>query len=192
MTIATVPIRLSWTGATGSPGANVWHPRWDGDLGGSAQLAGLLEDLEAFYTAIALLFPPTWSANFDGEITGLGDDLGDSATYEAWSVVGTANTGNFLPPSNQMLVSWRTGSGGRRGRGRTFLGPVAVAVSDAVGTPTTGAIDVVQDAADALIAASSDPGNGAWGVYSRVDGVVRDFVTALVPDEFAVLRSRRD
>lgn len=192
MVIARVPIGINWSYGTGSPGANIWHARWDGDLDGSPQLAGLLDDLQTFYDDISGLFTPAVTIHFDGEVTGLGGDTGETASYDPWTITGSAGSGSGLPTSNQIVVGWKTGSGGRSGRGRTFLGPLETGVSGADSLPVPGAITAVQDAADLLISEGLDAGNGSWGVFSRQDNVVRDFTSATVRREFGVLRSRRD
>lgn len=191
MVIAAVPVDITWSYGTGSPGRNTWHVRTDGDLVDGEQIAGLIEDIQSFYEAINTLMHVNWSARFAGVVNGLGTDEGDTGTYPAWQVDGDA-TGDVLPTSNQIVVGWRASTGGRRGRGRTFLGPLQAVVLDPDGLPTQASIDVIQNAANNLVAASTGTLNGAVGVYSRTDGLVRDVVAATVRREFAVLRSRRD
>jgi hypothetical protein len=60
------------------------------------------------------------------------------------------------------------------------------------GTPTQEAIDVIQGAANALLATSEGFANGGIGVYSSVDGLHRDMTRVLARNYFAALRSRRD
>jgi hypothetical protein len=189
--IARVPIDITWSGATGSPGVNVWHSRWDGNLSGSEQMAGLLEDLQTFYSGLANFYTTDTTVSFRGEIAGLGQDTGDSATYDEWTVTGT-NTSGHAPPVDQVLISWQTGSGGRRGRGRTFLGPYGNGIvgDDGQLLPATQAS--IQGLVDTLVGESDDTGNGAWGVYSRADDLVRDFRSGTVRRPISVLRSRRD
>lgn len=186
-----IPIDLTWGGGvSGSPGANVWHGRLTAIVGPS-DVDDLLEPLHDYYTAIAGLFCADLTMAFAGECTGLGDDAGDTFMGTPWSVTGTAGV-DHLAPALQMLVNWRTNTGGRRGRGRTFHGPLATGVHQDNGTPTEAARATLQDAADDLIQATSDIGDGALGIYSRVDSVIRDLTSASIPNEFAVLRSRRD
>lgn len=184
-------VNLTWTGASGSPGVNVWHGRTTGGLPGSSEISGLSDMIEEFYTAIAGLYPGQVTITSPEFASGVGDDEGDQASVPAWSVAGTG-AASFLPPASCMLVDWRTNSGGRRGRGRTFLGPLSDDTIENNGTPAEGGRTIVQLAADDLIESSDSFGNGAWGVYSRVDNVIRDFTSASCPNLFAVLRSRRD
>lgn len=191
MTIARVPVTVAWNYGTGSPGANVWHLRWDGPLEGSAQVQTLLDLIEDFYTGVASNMTTGVDIDFDGEIQGLGLEQGNTATYNAFHVDG-AIAGNPLPTSQQIVVAWKTQSGGRRGRGRTFVGPLAVNTLQTDGRPFQSAVDDIQAAADALVSGSVAVGNGAVGVFSRLDNVVRDVTSAEVDREYAVLRSRRD
>ncbi len=191
MAIARMPVNISWGYGTGSPGANIWHLRTTGDFPSDTEAQGLSEIVEGFYSALANLFHVSWRARFDGEISGLGTDTGATQTIDPWEVLG-GQAGEVLPTSNQIVVGWRSSTGGRRGRGRTFLGPLHAGVLAADSLPTTDAIDDVQAAADALVSASTGFTNGALGVYSRTDDLVRDFTSATVRREFAVLRTRRD
>lgn len=190
MTIARVPVDITWDGS-GSPGVNVWHLRVDGPLNGSDQIAGLLEDLETFYETAKNACPASVDFDFRGEIQGLGPDTGDTAVYDAWHQ-DASGTGNYAPTMTCQVVGWRTNSGGRRGRGRTFIGPVATSVVAADGSPSAAYLSDLQAAADALVAAGAPIGNGSWGVYSVLDQVVRDFTGATVSPKFGSLRSRRD
>jgi hypothetical protein len=191
MATLVIPITLDWGYGHGSPGANVWHVRTTGAPGSGGELEGLVEMLQDFYTSIAGLFNATTTIRFEGEANGVGDDVGSYATAPPWTVTGT-DAGSVAPPVLAMLVQWRAQSGGRNGRGRTFLGPLAASAVESNGTPSETARAAVQSAADDLIESSDSFANGAFVVYSRTENVARDFITASVPNDFAVLRSRRD
>ena len=191
MATMTVPIRLTWGYGQGSPGANVWHFRSVGvDVGGS-DLEQFTDQLEVFYTAIAGVFNATFQAHWDGEATGLGGAQGTVFQSPTWTVSG-ADSGSVAPTALAILIQWRAQEGGRSGRGRTFLGPVAASAIESNGTPAEDTRATIQAACDDLIEWSDSFANGAFGVYSRTDSLLRDIVQAAVPNEFAVLRSRRD
>lgn len=186
-----VPIDLTWTGASGSPGVNVWHIRTTGGPGPSDDLEEMTQALFAFYNGIKAVFPNALSIRWAGEASGVGDDTGDTATSPGWTVTGTGDTG-FLPPANSLIASWRTSGGGRQGRGRTFLGPLGNGANEANGTPTEGTRTLIETAQADLIETSDSFANGAVGIYSRVGGTFRDLISGTCPNMFAELRSRRD
>lgn len=190
MTIGRIPIDLLWTGASGSPGVNVFHARWDNDpLEGT--LEQQVESLETFYQDIAGIFPSAVTARWAGLAYGVGPDEGTLFEGEPWTVAGSGGT-NFAPPADAMLVQWRTAAAGRSGRGRSFISPLNTGLIEANGTPTEEGRAVLADAAADLVSRSLEDLNGALGVWSRTDNVLRDFTASAVPNYFAVLRSRRD
>lgn len=186
-----IPVDLTWSGISGSPGVNVWHARTGGTGEPGDAVGEIVTALEDFYTTIAEAFHSSVVISFAGEVQGVGDDAGDSFVAPTWSVPGTGG-GNPLPPANALLCSWRTGSGGRSGRGRTFLSPLSIGLNQNNGTPTEDARALVQGAIDDLVAFNEGENNGALGIYSRVDNVIRDITSGECPNYFAVLRSRRD
>jgi len=191
MSTYRIPIDLDWSGASGSPGVNVWHGRDATGSGGGDSLDSLADILQTFYEALAALYPTTCTIRFAGIASGVGPDQGDFYSADSWSVAGTG-TGGYAPPAATMLVSWRALTGGRSGRGRTFLSPMTAGLIEDNGTPDETARGVVQAAIDELIEGVDTAGNGALGIYSRVDEVIRDFVSGTCPNYFASLRSRRD
>lgn len=191
MPLARIAVDLTWSGASGGPGANVWHLRADpADTFGSAFQA-MIDSIQQFYVSIAALFPTPVTISFSGEVSGVGPDNGTTGTVNGWAVQGSGGAA-FMPPANQLLVNWSTGSGGRRGRGRTFIGPLSPNYQEADGTPTSSALTVLGNAAAALVEDSDSYTNGAVVVYSRTDGLARDFTGSTVPNRFSILRSRRD
>lgn len=186
-----VPINLVWTSASGSPGTNTWHARLEDDPLAPDDLEVLTEILHDFYTAIAEFYPNTVLISWGGEGLGVGDDEGTIFESPGWSVAGTSAVA-YLPPANCMLINWRTSGGGRSGKGKTFIGPGNVGLIEANGTPSEGARTALSDAAADLIESSDSALNGALGVYSRKTNVFRDFISAEVPNLFAILSSRRD
>lgn len=192
MALLHVPIRLTWAGS-GSPGVNVWDVRTTGgDAGPSDDLEAMTDALETFYTDLMAgdIFPGGYRASWDGTATSVGEDP-EFFTSPGWSVT-ESGPADVAPPIAQMILTLRTTSATRRGRGRKFIGPVRPTIVQSDGTPTTAALGVLQAAATGLLAASNGFADGAIGVYSSVDGLFRDITAVQARDYFASLRSRRD
>lgn len=190
MPTARMTVDINWTGASGSPGANVWHMRFTNASAPGGDQDAMVEAVRDFYTAINGDFTASTTLSFNGELRGVGDDSDSLYTATPWSVTGTGS--NFAPPADCAIVSWRTSAATRSGRGRTFLGPLNSAAIESNGTPTEGFRSGNQAAIDDLIETSDSFANGALGVYSRTENVFRDFVSGTMPNYFAILRSRRD
>lgn len=191
MPTVRIPVELNWSGATGSPGVNIWHGRTDPGEVGEVDIDGLSAMLNTFYTGISNMYPAEVEIRFNGEAQGVGDAEGDTFTGTAWALLGTSGSG-FAPMGTCMLVNWRSNTGGRRGRGRTFLGPACLASVQDNGTPVELLKSEVQADVNTLVSSSEALANGALGVYSRVENVFRDFASGDVPNKFGLLRSRRD
>lgn len=176
----------------GGPGVNVWHLRTTGDAPSTAgELEGLSEALRDFYTAILGQMQGGTVVSYSGVAVALGEEPVFDSAAPAWTM--TAATGNAAaPPVLAVVVNWLTTNASRSGRGRTFVGPLAFGSMDSSGTPISATLSAVRGAAAALIAASDGFADGAIGVYSEVDGVIRDIVGSSVADRFAILTSRRD
>lgn len=203
MAIFRVPIHLTYPGA-GSPGANIWHIRTIDTVPAQelTQANNLIGYIRNFYFGCAGLFP-----------TGMTCTLGTvSEELTAREIVPTMNplSGTGTSSAPQLLaicVTWKTGVAARRGRGRTFVGPLAFSAMEANGTPTSTALSTVNMAADTLISSSTGGANGAIGVWGYANPkpygkenprnpsdpkVFRDVVGRATRDLFASLRSRRD
>lgn len=193
MTLYNFPVLLEWNGV-GGPGQNIWDLRTTGDEPGStdADLDSLSDTIEQFYTDLlaAALYPQGYRASFMGEATTIGENP-TVVTSPTWTVLQSGSTG-ISATATQGIITLRTASATRRGRGRKFLGPVAAGAVGSNGAPAPSVVSGMQAAADNLVAASTGFGNGAVGVYSDVDGVFRDLTGATARNYFAVLRSRRD
>lgn len=188
--------------ALGGVGTNTWHIRTSTGVpiieADGNRLMGLIED---FYTANASLFPDTAAFQFNGELQGVGPEEGESSTIDDWTTVGAVAGGN-MPPAVALCVGWKTLSGGRMGKGRTFLGPLATNVCAADGTPSATALGTARTAAQNLVAASLADGNGAVGIWSNgraasggnpaAPPAFRDIAATATRNVFASLRSRRD
>lgn len=184
-------VDLSWTVASGSPGVNVFHGRAVTTSGPANDVSLLMDIVRQFFFEIRGLYCTDVTMRWNGEAHGVGDDIGNVYNGTPWTVTGSGGT-DHLAPALAMLVKWASDSGGRSGRGRTFIGPLQDAVSETNGTPDDGVRTQLLTAAENLIESSDSFGNGALGVYSRVEDVFRDFTSSSVPNYFAVIRSRRD
>lgn len=203
MAIYRVPILIAFPGA-GSPGANIWHIRTAGPAGSVdlGQANALIGFIRTFYNSILTHIPAATAIT-------LGTVVEEETSVEiapTMAVLSGSGTGS-APQALACVVTWRTTLAARRGRGRTFVGPLATAAMQNDGTPAAATRTAIQDAAAALVTASMGYGNGAVGVYGY-DGpktpgkenprnpddpkVFRDFIGSGVRDVFGVLRSRRD
>lgn len=180
-------IVVQLAGGTGLPGVSVFY--------GDPAVPGLKTDLEAFYDAVADLFPNGVSA----VVPSNGDLIEDSngSLAGTWSS-GTPQTytgfnTNVYAAGVGVAVQWNTNGvrNGRRVRGRTFLCPLTSAAFQADGTLDNSARTTLQTAADTLASA------GHLLVWSRPESVVAAngdsnlVVSATVPDRVTSLRSRR-
>lgn len=188
MAIAQYNVGLEWNNAPGGPGVNSWHIRYQSADGG--ELGAAAAALRAFYVSCQSFFPSGVVIRFpDTAVT-----VGDSPTFvhvNPPAVVNANGSGGYAPLSSAVVVGWRTTAATRSGRGRTFLGPLGKGTIDSDGTPVPDVLNGIQAAAATLISASLNDNGWAFGVYSKKDGVIRDFTSARVRDVFAVLRSRR-
>lgn len=191
MTIGYCTVTLEWDGP-GSPGTNTWHLRTTGsDFAAATEPEDLMGLVEDFYVTAGPVLRNGLVVHWDGEYHGLGTDLGDSKSFTPWTFT-NGGTGADAADGLAVVIGWRTGSGGRRGKGRTFLGPLAQQAFDANGELAELFVSSAEDAAEALVTASQGFGNGAIGVYSRLDAVVRDVTSSVTSRTYGMLRSRRD
>lgn len=185
--LATIPVNIAWSFGGTPPGANVWHVRAD-ELGLDAweDQVGWVRD---FYDDIKEAFHAGVVISFDGNLSPVNDDDSGGITAPPWSITGTGG-GDALDPGLAILVRWQCATGGRKGRGRTFLGPLSEGLNGANGVITDSALDLVATAAADVVEKSDSASNGALGVLSRKDGLFRDFVSSSVAKEFSYLRGR--
>lgn len=185
----------------GSPGANVWHFRTAGTTPSDAPARNeAVAAIESFYTDIIGSGSEFFAPGLRGRMT----QAIEVNTQEAFDVDAQFDADpegpNLTPDVLALVVGWKTSSATRRGRGRTFLGPLETTVLDVDGTPTAGALSQVSTAAQNLVDASTAGGGWAVGIYglqnagggSTAPHVLRDITGFKVRDQFAVLRSRRD
>lgn len=182
-------VNLSY-GSGGGPGVNVWHFRGP-SVGNDSQL--VVNAINGFYGGLNNLMAPGMVVTGPSEV--VAGIEGDSPTFEpvtGWTVNAAAGSNTTAPPVLQIVAGWRTALASRSGRGRTFLGPFNTSVLDVNGTPTNSAIGLVNEACQEIVDFNGGVDDGAIGVWSPTDGVIRDITGFRVRDTFAVLRSRRD
>lgn len=173
-------------------GTNTWHMRSTGIEPADTDIQDLLDAIQAFYDALSNDFPSGFHAIFDGFVTQVGVEDPDSlGGFTPWNVAGDAATTAWGPSPAMACITWRSTKASRRGRGRTFVGPVRADDFQSDGTLDTDFRSRLLEAASDLIDSSEATSNGAIGVYSTIDHQLRDYVAATVTDQVAILRSRR-
>jgi hypothetical protein len=200
MTIWRLPVTIS-TGPWGRCN-NTWHIR-TGNLvtTDAAALQAAANAIRTWYTQCTQLLLGGSQVMCDGAVEeGTGKDQAVTwATYQVGTSVGTA------PPVLAVCTSWKTASRTRRGRGRTFLGPLDSRAVQNDGTVDSLQLSNLKGANDALVAASLTDNDWAvciWGLedpapenytgkYSDLPHIGRDITGHAVQDKFAVMRSRR-
>jgi hypothetical protein len=203
MAIFRVPINITFPGA-GSPGVNVWHIKTN-DANLSTELTqanALIGYMRTLYDAIKIYYPATTVLSL-GTVT---EELTSREITPTMASVTGTGTGS-APQLLALVVTWRTNVASRRGRGRTFLGPLATAAMQSDGTPSATLLTAAGDAAQALITSSQAYLNGQIGVYGYEDPktpgklnprdptdpkIFREFTGRSIRDLFGSLRSRRD
>jgi len=201
MAIFRLPILLRWDDP-GSPGANVWHFRTAGVAPANEEIDGAVSSIRQFYQEIA-----TGGSGrpFRSQMSFSADYVTDVENQEQREVdfetVQMQTTGQAdAPMVCQICVSWRTATAARRGRGRTFLGPLSGECLDENGTIKQSSLDIVNTAADGIATRNGLDNGWAVGVYglqnagTGPDGpkVLRDIKGHKIRDSFAILTSRRD
>jgi hypothetical protein len=113
------------------------------------------------------------------------------ACTPATSSAGTGGT--QIPPQLASVVSWRTATSGRSGRGRTYLGNLASAAQQ-VNIVAAAFVTAANTAAATLIssmhALTVGAGNPDLGVWSPTGGVIRPILTGAMDGTFDTMRSR--
>lgn len=176
----------------GGNGTNTWHARTDSlAVSQDAQLQDITDVIEAFCNGCNDVLAGGTLITHDGVWVRVDDPPGEVRDIDGFSSLsGTSQAP--LPPSQCLVVGWGTAQAGRRARGRTFVGPLGLNTLQDNGTPTEASRTALEGHAATLVAASEATNDWAIGVWSEVDGVLRDFTRAAVANKFSVLRSRRD
>lgn len=187
---ATVDLRYA---AGSGRGTNTWTVRTAlDDLDGDA-ISDIMGWVQTFYSGLAGLFPTNSTFGWDGSVQELGTATPEFRALETpWTVVGSGVASSYAPAPAMVCVTWKSALANRRGRGRTFLGPLSPGAFGADGTIENSNLTAIRQKAAALVSSSLADGlDGALAVWSELDGVARDFVGYSVSDQAAVLRSRR-
>lgn len=185
--------RAEWLGITGSPGVSVFNAR----LSGAALDTGpqqFADNVRVFFDGLKGYLGAGTSISFSAEVVEMDTVTGVLTAVHPVSAPATVTSidgGKFAAPAG-VRVDWLTESitAGRRLRGRTFIVPVTSTIYEANGTIDATARDNILAAASGLISGMENI--GSLSVWSRTHGVLADVQAASVPDEVAVLRSRRD
>lgn len=176
------------------PGTNTWHVEADPPPSDDAETNGALLDMETilaeFYAVLCNWTPGGASFVWNGEWRLMG------GAEQMHSTPGWLAGSNFvltaMPPADCLAIKWRASTGGRSGRGKTFLGPLAKSTLQDNGTPEETFRTAMEGAADDLVAAGADAGPSRFCVWSVKDNIGRPITSREVPNKFASLRSRRD
>lgn len=149
---------------------NVWNVGSDAVIS-DANIALILGDLKTFYTALATYVCGTFSIG--SRILEFAAAGGPPRIVAVAAVAQTNAVATPLPGQLALCLSWRTALAGKRYRGRTFLGPLNVAVN-ASGAVVAGAITAVNNAAAVLVPAVKPRTTGAWGLVVHSAAVPTD------------------
>lgn len=198
MAVYRVPVSITWPGS-GSPGVNVFHLRTTEDSGTPLNPTLIEDGLDVLAPFLQTVYGAAGCAGLSWSV---GAGVVNVETQEARDFTprtGASGGTGMAPPALALVVGWRTTSATRRGRGRTFIGPLRGAISDGTsGTPEDAYIAQIQAAADTFCDANGALVGCAWAIWGQESAgiagvnVARDITSARVRDSFAVLRSRRD
>lgn len=190
MPIYRMTVKSTFPGGTGA-GTNTWHFRK-----ASVIVPGpdtMINAVKAFYDAQKALYGSTYKWTWDGTLTEVATSSPSLVAIQTgWTVQGSSGGNMDTGPAGVGLcVTWRSSIANRRGRGRTFIAPLPAQWYQTDGTILDANLTTVRTAASALVSTSLADGNGAIQVFSHVDNIGRDVVTASVTDRVAFLSSRR-
>lgn len=190
MPIYRTQARIDYPG-DGGPGYNAFHFRTTNVPDSASQLEAATNALGAFYSRILNRLQGNAVVVIDGVWSGLGSAVGTGFDFPNQSL--SVGGGTALPEFVSINLRWFSSVAGRRGRGRSFIGPLTQGVLAENGNLAPAVQSAVADAAtEELIEPFDGNLNGAFGIYSRTNGTISDWVRAQVPAELASLTSRRD
>lgn len=186
---------------------NTWHVR-TGNLVTTEQAAvnSAAGAIRAFTQAMSASYPSLVAGSMKCDFA-VNVETGEDLPISTSTFAPVVFTGGALhaPPHLAICVSWKTSIRARRGRGRTFLGPLVTAAMQSDGTVTDALLTTLSTAATSLVNASltdNDWAVGVWGLenpapknfagdYNDLPHVIRDITGFTISDKFAVMRSRR-
>lgn len=192
MGIIRIPVTIDYV-AQGGPAMNVFHCRTisGGGADEEQQVSECLDALERFYNAFKVYYPAASQIRMgEGMIR---DPLGAPEYFkDDPRVISAGGSGGTAATLLALVVSWRTTSASRSGRGRTFIGPFNSQVAGTDGTPENAVVSLLRGAAVNLVDASTDPSGWSLGVLSQQQKVLRDWTGSSVKDRWSFMSSRRD
>lgn len=188
--------RVSWTGFSGAPGVSTFY------LNAAASYPDPAIATHQFFNAIKTYLPGSVQLNFPNTTDTLDAETGKLLTSGtsagAAAVSGTA--GGTYEAAGGMVVKWVTADivDGHRVHGRTFLVPCSNAGSGG-GNPSSAQVSDINTAAG-IMASTLGSAFIVWarpfvdpkGVKPSRAGSIHVVTGTNVPNEFVILRSRRD
>lgn len=186
-----IPVKIEGSQTPGGPWMNVLHVRLVDDSE-TGELGSALDAIEAFYETVSTFMSADLTITIgEGMIR---DPLGapEYVNDDRRVITGAGAINQNLSALLAVVVSWRTSSATRSGRGRTFVGPLVWNAQEGNGTPSPTVLAAIATAADDLVSASTGVNGWSFGVLSTKQGLFRDVTGFTVRDRFAFLSSRRD
>lgn len=184
--MALFRIRTIATGVGGAP----WYSNFHFTAIDGQAASQRTSDVLGFWQALATSISEDVTITLDGILSEIDEETGQVVNQAGYTPLDVECTGtaDILPPATQLRVRWLTGvfAGGRQITGATNIYGLTEAVSTN-GAPSAPFRIIAADAAALLI----DP-EGLFSVYSPTNGLSAGVTSAVVPNEFAVLTSRRD
>jgi hypothetical protein len=163
------------------PAYNVMHVEVSDPTAGNVQAA--IADISTFYGSFNAYLR-------SGTVITIGERVLNVSTTPAGVIPVTPATQSgatgtaSLPPEVAAVVSWRSGLAGARYRGRTYLGPLAVAALATGGEFVTGFVTALQGAASTLVTAlAANTPTTPLVVFSRKFNTWVPVTSAFVDDE---------
>lgn len=189
-------VQSVWTGFSGAPGyTDHYFPVTDPP---SAALTGARANVFAFWNAIKQFLPTVVTITVDTDVDQVNSADGSLTQILAGAgtltVQGTSSGTRYAAPTGAS-VTWNTGAvyHGHRVVGRTFIVPVTTDNFAGDGTLDVDILTGIGSAAAALANPTDGPGLVVWSrPGTKGPGAFFDVVSARVPDQAAILRSRRD
>jgi len=191
---------------------NTWHV-WSSGIPILAEMNSLLGVVKTFHDATApyrknaagpvigtrvIYFQEGWWTkpvkDANGNVTAKGFFNTEPTIVAATPVTSVVGTGGVdIPPQLASVVSWRTATAGRSGRGRTYLGMLGTAsmtasnISSAFQTALNTAAGNLISQVKALSLQGQPPYLGVW---SPTRGVIREVLSGSMDATFDTMRSR--
>lgn len=186
--MALIRTSTSWFGSQGAPYYTETYWLGAGDLSHANDAIGAIA---SFINSIAYALDDAMTVVVSGDVAVIDVATGQQTAVLAGTeqTVACTGSGDVLPPANQLLCRFFTGTfiNGRQLRGRMFIPGILEANSGPTGQPSGTFPTNVQGALDVLVADSAE-----IAVYSRTHGSASSVQSSSVWNQFAVLRSRRD